>query len=336
MKVVFGIVVLIRLVALGAEGVGGGMDLQRVGIVAIAATYSGVVHPALGERAVDIDLLLDLAVGMVERLFQDRGHVAVVEGAGSRGRGAALEEAAVGVAGSAGLDLDVGLQGSGAFGEAGFRIGKPSPGDRFLEPDREAHVTRVAGRVPVFREPLGPPGVLGSRPVAGLATHIHLRPLGCVGGGGGIEVFPEIGRVAVRAHVVPVEMQAGPVEQIIGRDFLVGIEVVPALPALVDRARVPANLERLEPPAFRRQEILLQRIDSEGVFDLPVLALPPPVLGIDPILPLPGEKPEDAPEMLELGIFKIPENGFRGGDRHGFVMVGFLPLGERLLVAIPA
>ena len=75
------------------------------------------------------------------------------------------------------------------------------------------------------------------------------------------------------ALVIPVLIDAGPVQRIAGRQVAIGIEMEPALPALVLRARVPRNAERLK-PAFRQfDQILLQRRDAERVADFEVCEL---------------------------------------------------------------
>jgi hypothetical protein len=46
-------------------------DLAAVGFVTVSAAHSCLEHFALQERAINIDLLIDLAVGIVKLLFQD-------------------------------------------------------------------------------------------------------------------------------------------------------------------------------------------------------------------------------------------------------------------------
>ena len=53
--------------------------------------------------------------------------------------------------------------------------------------------------------------------------------------------------------------------------MLAGIEVEPALTALLFRPAIPGDAERLQPPAWKRDQVLLQRIDPEGVGDRIVL-----------------------------------------------------------------
>ena len=91
----------------------------------------------------------------------------------------------------------------------------------------------------------------------------------------GLQVIaaPQVGRVAVGAHPVPVLIDPGPVQLVVVRDLLVGIEVEPALAALLLRPRVPGEAQRLEAPAREGDQILLQRVDAERVVDLVVVQL---------------------------------------------------------------
>ena len=60
----------------------------------------------------------------------------------------------------------------------------------------------------------------------------------------------------------------GPVQRIEMRHRSVRIEMKPALAALFLWPRIPCDRERLHAAAGKRDQILLQRIDAEGVFDL--------------------------------------------------------------------
>jgi len=80
-----------------------------------------------------------------------------------------------------------------------------------------------------------PGDVARPRPVAGLAADVDVGPGGGVTVGLLVVVLAQVGRVAVGALVVPVLVDAGPVQRIAGLQLLIGIEVEPALPALVLR-----------------------------------------------------------------------------------------------------
>ena len=73
--------------------------------------------------------------------------------------------------------------------------------------------------------------------------------------------------MAFRAHVVPVLRRPGPVQHIAMIDALVRIEVEPALASLRLRPGVPRDAERLQPPVRELDQVLLQRLDAEGVRD---------------------------------------------------------------------
>ena len=63
-----------------------------------------------------------------------------------------------------------------------------------------------------------------ARAVAGLAGNIELRPGRLEGIALRIIVALQVGRVAIRAHEIPVLERSRPVEQIIGGSLVVGIE----------------------------------------------------------------------------------------------------------------
>ena len=105
--------------------------------------------------------------------------------------------------------------------------------------DEQAHRGRVAAGQAALLPVLGPRDVRRPRSVARLARHVDLGPRRLVGVGRQVVVAPEIGRVAVGAHVVPVLVRARPVERIVVRDLLLRVEVEPALAALRPWAASP-------------------------------------------------------------------------------------------------
>ena len=64
-------------VALGADTVAGGTQCLAVGFVAVAADHAGLVHLALQERAVDVDLVQNLSIRVVQRRLQHGQSVGV-------------------------------------------------------------------------------------------------------------------------------------------------------------------------------------------------------------------------------------------------------------------
>src|SRR5262249_42865636 len=81
--------------------------------------------------------------------------------------------------------------------------------------------------------------------VAGLAPDIDIAPVGIETTRIRVVVLLQVGRVALGALVVPVLCRVRPVQHVAMIDLLVWIEMKPALPALLLRARIPRDAERL-------------------------------------------------------------------------------------------
>ena len=71
--------------------------------------------------------------------------------------------------------------------------------------------------------------------------------------------------MALGAHVIPVLLQAGPVQRVIRRDVLVGIYMKPALATFRLRPCVPGICERLQAPTRELDQILLQWLNTECI-----------------------------------------------------------------------
>src|SRR5208283_5021292 len=136
------------------------------------------------------------------------------------------------MAGSTGVDLVVG---------AGLPLPVHSSRVRFQAGPRPAGrlqiynktVRAVAWLVRSFLVGLRPRHMIRSRPVAGFARYIDLRPRSRVAIVREVIVLAQIGGVTVRAHVIPRLVASRPVQRISGRDLLVGIEVEPALAFMI-------------------------------------------------------------------------------------------------------
>src|SRR5512132_2558370 len=90
-------------VALQADAVSLGAQARGVRLVAIAAGHALGVHPALHERAVLVDFVADLAVGLVEARLEQCREVGVRQRLAARRL--LRELAAPRVAARAGVDL---------------------------------------------------------------------------------------------------------------------------------------------------------------------------------------------------------------------------------------
>ena len=348
MEVVRRRVIGIGLMTAHAEGVSGRDEFHRMRIVAVGAAHSGMMHLALHEGSEHVGLFFQLAVVMIEPLAQDRGSVGVMIGLSRIPL--LVEKGAVRMAGSAGLDLHVRFERPRPFWHFRLRIDRPGefvrivPGifQRHDEPfgnevilqARERGGGRRISRVRLgFRFRSGPLHVLRSRTVTGLAAHVHLRPGRVVGERARVEALVEIRRVAVGAHVVPIEVTPRPVKDVVGRHRLVGIQVIPALSALFLRPRIPADLQRLIPAAREGNEVLLQGVVTEGVFDLHVARRAGLVEGIHPVSAVLPEKAEDLPEVIEGRVVEITEDEFLRRRIHRLVVIAQEPILKLGLVA---
>ena len=84
--------------------------------------------------------------------------------------------------------------------------------------------------------------------------------------------------------VVPVLIDAGPMQRIPSLQFAIWVELIPALAAFFLRPRIPCNAERLNSPARKLNEVLLQRPDAERVADLKIAERSIRTVGPDPKL----------------------------------------------------
>ena len=299
-------VVLRLAVTLQAQRVVFQHGFHRVHVVAVAAAHVALVHLALRERAVNVDLVEDLAVGEVQALVEQARQEGVHEGAA-----VVVEIAHRGaprVARRAQLDVL-------ARAQAGGGLHQPEIGGRR---------TRDVGD-------LGPLDVQRTRSVAGFAADVDVRPGGRVAVGLRIVVLVEVGRVALRAHAVPVLRRVGPVKPVVRVDVLDRGDAEPAV-----LARVPGDRQGLQAPARERHEVLLQREPAEGVGDLELAHLAARPVGVDEIAPVAAVETGGHAEQRELGVVEIAEHGFGTGDVHRQVVVRPGPALELGLVAVLA
>ncbi len=209
-----------RLVTLRAQRVALRLEPQRMRVVAIGAAHALRVHPALQERAPDVDLLVLLAVGEVKAFAQQRRMVVVEERlAGLLAVGQAL---AARMAGRAGVDLVPRIGAAKIDGEPQRARGKPF---RLLA-----------------RRLLRPRDVRAAGPVARLAADIHFGPFRVVAVGLRVVVAAQVRRMAFRAHQVPVLVPAHRVQRVVGPVPVVRVEREPALaPRCPTRSSAPAG-----------------------------------------------------------------------------------------------
>ena len=132
-----------RQMALRAERIALGPQLRAVRVMTVRAGDPGGMHAALQERAVFVDLAVDLPVSVIKAGFEQRRQIAVEEGlTGHRALG---DHLASRVTGRAGLELGR-RQLLGTPGDAGLRVHLPMAGVGRLQPIRQAHPCSVRAR----------------------------------------------------------------------------------------------------------------------------------------------------------------------------------------------
>ena len=309
-----------RQMALGADGVAWGPQLQRVRLVTVRAGDSLRVHPALHERAPVVDLVAHLPVVPVEIVVEERQSMGVerrlaVDVVVGDAAGAA-------VATRAHLDLAGRRPRRAALRTPG--LGHRRPGDALALVERERETLARRERLPVALL-VRPRDVAGAGAVARLARDVDLVPLRIEGAGLRVEVLPQVGRMAFGALEIPVLLHARPVQRIAGLDVLARIEMEPALAALRLRARVPGNAERLHAAARKLDQVLLQRAHPEGVLDLVVGELAVRPVRVDEELAVAAREGRRGARIGEFRVGEIAQHRFVVRDLHREVVVGAFP-----------
>jgi len=208
-----------------------------MGIMAVGAAHPPLIHPRLKKRAVDINLVQDLPVGVIETIAQEREAVGVVKGR-ARQRIAVAERFAAGMATGTLLNLRLGLA---------AREGKDQTQRIGAGPLGSGEIRGVAG--PGYMGLAGAVAAFAADPGFGLAAG--------VGPAFGVIVFFETGGVALRAARVPVLVRAGPMQPIAGWKIEIRVKVIPA-----PISGIPSDVERLLASASGLDEVLLQRGDT--------------------------------------------------------------------------
>jgi hypothetical protein len=164
--------------------------------------------------------------------------------------------------------------------------------------------------------------------VTRLAADVDLRPRRGEGARDRVVRLDEVGGVTLGAHPVPVLPVPRPVQPVALGDVLVVIEIEP-LVAL----GVPRHGERLESAAGERDEVLLERLDTEGVGDLELGRLAVRTLRLDEERAFAPEEARGDAAVVEDGTVEVAENRLVVGDGHRMVVMRSLPRLVRLLMA---
>ena len=171
----------------------------------------------------------------------------------------------------------------------------------------------------------GPGHMPGGLPMTGLTADVDLRETRGKAIARGVIVLAHARRVALRAHEIPVLAESGPMQGVVVLDLLVGIEVKPALAALAFRPAVPRNRQRLHAPVWKLDQILLQRIDAERVFDFECGEPAVRPIGLDVKSCIFPEEARPNPVIIEARIIEIAQHGFLRGMLHGKGVLGRAP-----------
>ena len=312
-------------VTLQADAVSRRTKLGGVRLVTIAAGDAGSEHFALLERAVVVDLVQHLPVGTVEPAREQRDRMRVRERAPRHpllGKFAAAR-----VTQPAGLDLLAHERGRDVAARvARGRIDRPDDTVALVEPDQQtlARVIALAERPPALLRP-GPADMPRPLSMTGLAAHADFREAGGKAVGCGVVILAHAGRMASRAHEVPVLVQPGPVQHVIVLDLLVRVEMKPALAALVLRPAVPGERQRLQAAVGKLDQILLQWLDAERVLDLKRHQPAVGPVGLDEKLPILAEEAGSHAVIVEGRIAEIAEHRFVVRMLHGKLVLRAVP-----------
>ena len=285
-------------------------------LMAVAARHAGRKHLALLERAVIVDLVAHLPIGIVEPACKRRDDVGVRQG--STRQPCLGKFAAPRMAEAARLNLFAQLAGGKiAKRLPRSRVGSPRHVLTFVETNDETF-----GRIILFGE--RPPAVLVACPrnvarslsVTSLAADADFRE----GRGEAVVrrviVLVHAGRMALGAHEIPVLVQLRPMQDIVVLDLFIGIKVKPALSAFVLRSAVPGERQCLQPAVRKFDEILLERIDAEGVFHFERRELAVRTIGLDKVLPVLAKEAGVDAVIVEACVVEVAQNRFAGRVLH--------------------
>ena len=163
-------------------------------------------------------------------------------------------------------------------------------------------------------------------PVAGFATDTNFGPGGRIPRIVRIVIFTHIGGVALDAAAVRIGQVTRPKKSVLGVDLFAGLQVIPALSALLGGTTVPGDVQRLQMPFADIDQILLQRVVPEGVVDFKnagssILA----DRRHHEILTLAIKPGFDSMEF-DRGIIEVTEYGILVRGQHGPIVIRQLPL----------
>jgi hypothetical protein len=165
----------------------------------------------------------------------------------------------------------------------------------------------------------------GSGAVAPLAAHVDFREGRRVAVVCRVIILAQAGRMALCAHEIPILIQLRPVQHIVMADLLVGIEMKPALAALLLRTTVPHNRQRLNASIGKLDQVLLQRIDPESVFHLERGRVAVGAVSLDQELPILAKETRTHAVIVEARVVKIAKHRLVSRVIHRLLVVRCAP-----------
>src|SRR5262249_2296996 len=279
-----------------------------------------------------VDFFPDLSIGVIERAVEERHAVRVAEGPALRA--VVGELSAARVTAPARLHLAARRSRRGPLRVARLRADRPRRALSLVERDGESF------RCAIESSPVAllasPRDMVRSGAVAGLAGDVDLGIARGETPRRRVVVLPDAGRVALRAHVVPVLAGPRPVQLVAMGPVRTGIKMKPALAAVRARPRVPRDAQRLEPAIREFDEVLLQRRDSERVLDLVVAKAAVGTVGAHHESAVAAREDRGDTRVGEPSVIEIRGDAPLGGRLHGELVVRAAPAIMFLDVALSA
>src|SRR5664279_5326040 len=167
--------------------------------------------------------------------------------------------------------------------------------------------------------------MIGTGSVAGFAGDVDLRPRRRIAVLGKVVIFPQIGGMAVGAHVVPRLVSSRPMQRIGGRYLLVGVEVEPALAVVLLAPRIPRHNKALHSTVGEGNQVLLQGRDPERIRKLKVLQFAVGAVGADVELAVLLKEAGRYAVFHKVCVIKSTQDGGSVGDLHRLGVVRSAP-----------
>ena len=287
-----------RIMALGADGIGRGPQLDAVRVVTIRTDHPGSVHPALLKGAVLEHFVLDLAVNFIQIGTEDHRQVII------------QQLIAMGVA-------IVQRHAAAVATGAGFRLAGGAHQIRLEALPRRCLIA-------MFR----PLQMAGCRAMTALTAHAQRLPLTGKGIRYRIVVALKTGGMTFNAHEVGVLLRPAPVQAVLVIHRLTVVQMKPAL-----LGHIPRRAVGLQAAIVQLQEVLLQRFDTESVGHRIIGGLAFGIRCIDPETTVTAKKTAGFGVGAQGLLVEVAQHGIISGRLHGQLVVRIQPVGMLLAVA---